>query len=140
MRRLNLRTLSFSLLLVALLLSLAVTLCAAVRIGGSAFSANGQLARDHQYTGGCPVELKFDWGVVGSQPSTIVYRTTRSDGAQSSTRSVQHPGGNRSMPIIEHWRLGAPNPQFRNFHGWMELVVESPNPASMRIPFTIHCQ
>ncbi|HTS60872.1 MAG TPA: hypothetical protein VMH28_02550 [Candidatus Acidoferrales bacterium] len=140
MQRLNSKTLSFALLSVVVLLSLVMALSAAVRIGGSAFSANGQLARDHQYVGGCPVELKFDWGVVGSDPSRLVYRTIRSDGAQGPTRSVQHPGGNRSMPVIEHWRLGAPTPQFRNYRGWVELIVESPNPASMRIPFTIHCQ
>jgi hypothetical protein len=34
---------------------------AEVRIGGSSFAVNGQLNREHQYTGACPVDLKFDW-------------------------------------------------------------------------------
>jgi len=118
----------------------AATLLAAIRIGGSAFSVNGQLARDHQYTGGCPVDLKFDWGVVSSDPGPISYMTTRNDGARSGPRSLDHPGGNRSIPIVEHWRLGANNRQFADYRGWMEIHIESPGPATNRIPFTLHCQ
>jgi hypothetical protein len=122
------------------LLALAATLFGAVRIGGSAFSTNGQLARDHQYTGGCPVDLAFDWGVIDSSPSAITYWTSRNDGARSNPRSINHPGGNRSIPIVEHWHLGANNPTFANYHGWVEIHIESPSPATNRIPFTIHCR
>ena len=108
---------------------LAASLYGAIRIGGWAFSANGQLARDFQYTGGCPVNLKFDWGVIDSQPGTIVFQTTRNDGAQVAPRSINHPGGNRSIPIVENWRLGANTPQFANYHGWMQLNIQAPAPA-----------
>jgi|SRR5579884_957671 len=112
---------------------------AAVRIGGSSFSANGQIARDYQYTGACPVDLKFDWGVQDTSRSSIAYSITRSDGPRI-TRSLNHPGGNRSVPIADHWRLGNNSPRFRDFRGWEELNIESPNRAAKRIEFTIHCR
>lgn len=112
---------------------------ASVRVGGSAFSVNGQLARDHQYSGVCPVDLKFDWGVISTEPATAVYSITRSDGGHSShTRAVSLPE-RRSVPILEEWHLGANTPQFADFHGWVELNIESPNPVTNRISFTIHC-
>ena len=114
---------------------------AGVRIGGSAFSANGQLARDYQYTGPCPVDLKFDWGVIAFEPSTVSYWFRRNDRGQSSaSRTIGLPGGNRSIPILEQWRLGANTPQFFNYSGWVELNIESPNRISNRIRFTLHCQ
>lgn len=118
----------------------ATALYGAVRIGGWAFSANGQLARDFQYDGGCPVELKFDWGVISDRSGPIAYTTTRNDGAHAGMKTLDHPGGNRSVPILETWRLGARTPQFANYHGWMELNIESPNPVAKRIAFTIHCR
>lgn len=120
--------------------AVAVKLYGAIRIGGWSFSANGQVARNFQYTGGCPVNLKFDWGVIDSQSSAITYQTSRSDGAQSGSRVLNHPGANRSVPIVESWRLGANTPQFANYRGWMQLNIESPAPASHRIAFTLHCQ
>ncbi|HKE28795.1 MAG TPA: hypothetical protein VKB88_40875 [Bryobacteraceae bacterium] len=119
---------------------MSAALYGAMRIGGSSFAVNGQVARDHQYTGGCPVDLTFDWGVINSDPTAISYWTSRNDNAHSNPRSLNHPGSNRSMPIMEHWRLGANNPQFANYHGWMEIHIESPAPATNRIPFTLHCR
>jgi len=114
---------------------------ASVRVGGSAFSANGQLARDHQYTGACPVDLKFDWGVIGTEPTPVVYSFTRSDGGHSSKPlSTDLPQANRSVPILDEWRLGAATPQFANYTGWVELNIESPNPVTNRIAFTLHCK
>ena len=124
----------------ALLIVVAGTAPAAVRVGGSAFFANGQPARDHQYTGACPVDLKFDWGLISTAPARVTYTVVRSDGGHASTpRSVALPPG-RSVPVVEHWRLGARSAQFANFSGWMEIVVESPNPVTNRIPFTLHCR
>lgn len=122
------------------LLSLASALYGAMRIGGWSFAVNGQVARNYQYTGSCPADLMFDWGVINSNPAAITYSTSRNDGAHSSPRSVNHPGGNRSIPIVEHWHLGANNPQFANYHGWMEIHIESPAPATNRIAFTLHCR
>jgi hypothetical protein len=114
---------------------------ATVRVGGSAFSVNGQLARTHEYTGPCPVDLTFDWGVIGTQPTPVTYSFTRSDGGHSAQAlATDLPQANRSVPILEHWRLGANTPQFANFKGWVELVIESPNPVANRIGFTLHCQ
>jgi hypothetical protein len=136
----KLTDLSRLLIPVAGLCAVAVTAFAAVRIGGSAFSANGQLARDYQYTGACPVELKFDWGVIGTEASTVVYTTSRNDGASTAPRSINLPASNRSVPVITTWRLGANTPQFRNYNGWVQINIQSPNPVSNKIGFTIHCQ
>ena len=114
---------------------------ASVRIGGWAFTANGQVERDYQYTGSCPVDLKFDWGVISTEPVEITYSFVRSDGGHSS--SPQHrslPGANRSEPILDEWRLGANTPAFSNYAGWVQLNIESPDRVSDRIKFTIHCQ
>lgn len=114
---------------------------ASVRVGGSAFSANGQLARDHQYTGPCPVDLKFDWGVIGTEATPVTYSFTRSDGGHSSNSlAINLPQGNRSVPILDQWRLGANTPKFADFAGWVELHIESPNPVANRIGFTLHCR
>jgi hypothetical protein len=114
---------------------------ASVRVGGSAFSVNGQLARDHQYTGACPVELTFDWGVIGTEATPVTYSFNRSDGGHASHPfTMSLPEGHRSMPILDHWRLGANTPQFADFHGWVELNIESPNPVANRIAFTLHCR
>jgi len=113
---------------------------ASVRVGGSAFSANGQLARDHQYTGACPVDLTFDWGVIGTEATPVTYTFTRSDGGnQAHPLTIDLPA-HRSVPILDHWRLGANTPQFADFRGWVELNIESPNPVANRIGFTLHCR
>jgi hypothetical protein len=130
---------------VRLILSLAIVIAmagaahASVRIGGWSFSANGQLARDFQYTGPCPADLKFDWGVISTGATTATYSFLRSDGGHSSSsKSISLPAGH-SVPILENWHLGANTPQFATFSGWVQLNIESPNPVSQRISFTIHC-
>ncbi len=113
---------------------------ASVRVGGSALSANGQLARNWEYVGPCPVQLKFDWGVISSEPTSVTYSFTRNDGGHSSSRQTRSlPGGNRSVPILETWDLGANVPQFSDYRGWVELNIWYPNRVTYKIPFTIHC-
>jgi len=112
-----------------------------VRVGGSAFSVNGQLARDHQYTGPCPVDLKFDWGVIGTEATPVTYSLTRSDGGRTvNSLTINLPQANRSVPILDQWRLGANTPRFADYSGWVELNIESPNPVANRIGFTLHCR
>ena len=113
-----------------------------VRIGGESLRANGEVARGvHQYTGPCPVDLQFGWGVVSTGPTAVNYRFVRSDGGHSTnSQSVDIPQANRSMPVYDKWRLGANTPQFANYTGWVKLIIESPNPVEGKIGFTIHCQ
>jgi hypothetical protein len=126
---------------VAFLFATAETACAGVRIGGSSFRANGQMAQNHEYFGPCPVDLKFDWGVIASSPAAVTYTFSRSDGGHStSPMTVDLSQPNRSVPIYDEWHLGANRPQFANFHGWVQINILSPNPVSQKIPFTIHCQ
>jgi hypothetical protein len=114
---------------------------AAVRIGGMALTANGQLAQGFQYTGSCPVNLKFDWGVISTEPTAITYSFTRSDGGQSgSSRTTNLPQANHSVPVFDNWRLGANTPQFSNYRGWVEINIVSPNPVARKINFTLHCR
>jgi hypothetical protein len=125
-----------------------VTICltartgnAAVRIGGESLRANGQVTPGYQYTGPCPVDLQFGWGVIGTEPTTIDYWFVRSDGGQSShSQTVDLPQANRSVPVYENWRLGANSPRFANYTGWVKLVIDSPNRVEGKIGFTIHCQ
>jgi hypothetical protein len=113
----------------------------AVRVGGSSLRANGQVAQGFQYTGSCPVDLQFGWGLIATGPTAVTYRFVRNDGGHSTNaQSVNIPQANRSVPVYEQWRLGANTPQFASYTGWVNLIVESPNPVQQKIGFTIHCQ
>jgi hypothetical protein len=112
-----------------------------VRIGGESLRANGEVAKGFQYTGACPVNLQFGWGLIGTGPTTVTYRFVRNDGGHSTnSQSVDIPQANRSVPVYETWRLGANTPQFASYTGWVKLIIESPNPLEGKIGFTIHCQ
>ncbi|MGA2571514.1 MAG: hypothetical protein ABSF23_13425 [Terracidiphilus sp.] len=114
---------------------------ATVRIGGASLRANGEVAQGFQYTGPCPVELQFGWGVIATEPTTIDYWFVRSDGGQSShSKAVDLPQANRSVPVYDVWRLGANSPRFANYTGWVKLVIDVPNQVEDKIGFTIHCQ
>ena len=114
---------------------------AVVRIGGESLRANGQLVQGFQYTGPCPVELVFGWGVIGTEPTTIDYWFVRSDGGQSArSQTVDLPQANRSVPVYERWRLGANSQRFANYTGWVRIMIDSPNRVEGKIGFTIHCQ
>jgi hypothetical protein len=114
---------------------------AVVRIGGESLRANGEVAQGFQYTGPCPVELQFGWGVIASEPTSIDYRFVRSDGGQSArSQTVDLPRAESSVPVYDMWRLGANTPQFANFTGWVKIVIDSPNQVEGKIGFTIHCR
>jgi hypothetical protein len=111
---------------------------ASVRVGGASLRANGQVAQGFQYTGTCPVDLKFGWGLIATEPTTASFSFTRSDGSHPPGGSVDLPPG-RSKPVYLDWRLGANNAKFANYRGWVQLNVESPNQVSQKISFTLHC-
>jgi hypothetical protein len=112
-----------------------------VRVGGSSLRANGQVAQGFQYTGSCPVALKFGWGLISTGPTEVVYRFDRSDGGHTThVDRVMIPQANHSVPVYDDWQLGANTPKFADFHGWVNIIIESPNPVQQKIGFTIHCQ
>jgi hypothetical protein len=112
-----------------------------VRIGGESLRANGEVARGFQYTGPCPVDLQFGWGLVSTGPTAVNYHFARNDGGHSTNpQSVFIPQANRSVPVYEKWRLGANKPEFANYTGWVKILIESPNPVEGKVGFTIHCQ
>jgi hypothetical protein len=133
----QLHRLTFS---VVVFFAVAATASSSVRVGGWSLRANGELAQGFQYSGSCPVALKFGWGVIGTAPTTMQYTFVRSDGGRSTTPlTAALPAPNHSVPIYYDWQLGANTPQFQNYSGWVQLNIESPNPVSQKIGFTIHC-
>ena len=114
---------------------------ASIRIGGSSLRANGQVAQGFQYTGYCPVNLKFGWGLIANAPTTANFHFVRSDGGHSnSSQSVNMPMAGHSVPVYEDWQLGAISPKFANFSGWVQIIIDSPSPVQGKIPFTLHCR
>jgi hypothetical protein len=112
-----------------------------VRVGGYSLRANGQVAQGFQYTGSCPVALKFGWGLISTGPTEVAYRFDRSDGGHTThSDRVNIPRANQSVPVYYDWQLGANTHQFANFTGWVNIIIESPNPVQQKIKFTIHCQ
>jgi len=109
-----------------------------VRIGGSSLRANGQVAQGFQYTGSCPVALKFGWSLQTTEPAIAYYSFSRSDGGRPRGGSIDLTPG-RSGFVYLDWNLGANNPRFADFHGFAVLNVESPNHVSQKIDFTLHC-
>lgn len=118
----------------------APAVAAQVRLLGYRFSANRVPYNYSSYTGSCPVRLDFDWIMAGTGPTPVSYTFVRSDGGHlAGSRTVELPAGDPRAAILDDWTLGANNFQFANFSGWVELEIESPNPVSQRIPFTLHC-
>ena len=112
-----------------------------VRIGGESLRANGELARGFQYTGSCPVDLQFGWGLVSTGPTSVQYHFVRNDGGHSTnSQSVTIPQANHSVPVYDKWRLGANTPQFANYVGWVKILIETPNPVEGKVGFRLHCQ
>ncbi len=112
-----------------------------VRVGGYSLRANGLVAQGFQYTGSCPVALKFGWGLISTGPTEVTYRFDRNDGGHTtSSKRVVIPQANHSVPVYYDWQLGANTHQFADYHGWVNIIIESPNPVQQKIGFTIHCQ
>ncbi len=112
---------------------------ASVHVGGWSLTADGQIVPGFNYTGHCPANLKFGWGLIGNAPGSVAYVFKRSDGAQAAPKQTNLPQANQSVPVYDEWHLGATTPQFKDFKGWVELQVTSPNPVIKRINFTLHC-
>ncbi len=113
---------------------------ASVRVGGFSLRINGDVAQNREYSGPCPVDLKFTWGVIASSPTAVTYTFSRSDGGHSSApQTIDLSQPNRSVPIYDEWHLGAKTSQFGDYRGWVQINIMSPNPVSQRIPFIIHC-
>jgi hypothetical protein len=123
-----------------MLIALTGTGQASVRIGGSSLSAKGQRAQNFQYAGPCPVNLKFDWGVISTDQPLSRIRFAGVTEVHSSASTAGLLEANRSVPILDEWNLGANSQQFADYHGWIELDIESPNPVSQKISFTVHCR
>jgi hypothetical protein len=113
---------------------------ATVRIGGWALTNNGKIVQNFVYTGACPVQLQFAWGVIPNEPTEIKYHFGRSDGATAPAGQKLLPNANTSVDVIETWELGDRSPRFRDFKGWEDLIIDSPNKVSQKINFTLHCR
>ena len=114
---------------------------ATVRIGGWALTVDNKIVKNFDYIGACPVKLQFAWGVLATAPVEIKYHFDRSDGAKAPAGHKDLPKANTSEDVITTWDLGANNdPTFKDFKGWEELVIDSPNKVEQKINFTMHCR
>jgi hypothetical protein len=114
---------------------------ATVRVGGWALTANGNLAKEFEYTGACPVNLKFDWGLIATAPTEVTYRYKRSDASEpSAMQKVGLPKANTSVDVSDTWELGTKTPEFADFKGWIKLTTFEPNKVEQKIDFTLHCK
>jgi hypothetical protein len=112
-----------------------------VRVGGWALTANGKLAKNFEYTGSCPVNLKFDWGLIATAPAEVTYRYKRSDAsAPSAMQKVNLLKVNTSVDVSDTWQLGANTAEFKDFKGWIKLTTFEPNKVEQKIDFTLHCK
>jgi hypothetical protein len=112
---------------------------AKVRFGGGSLSANGRVTRGFQYAGSCPVHLRFAWGVISTESAKATYSFTRNDGGHSTSLQTIDLPANRSVSVPDDWALGENTPEFREYHGWEQLTIESPDRVSQKIGFTIRC-
>jgi len=122
------------------IVALAGVALAEVRVGGSSLTFNGRIIRGHEYTGPCPVDLKFGWGLISTVPTNVTYTFARNDGGRTGQRNVYIQQANRSVPVYDKWRLGANKPNFSNFQGSIDLIIETPNAVTQRTTFILHCQ
>ena len=112
-----------------------------VRVGGWALTANGKLAKNFEYRGTCPVNLKFDWGLIANASTDVTYRYKRSDDSlQSAMKMVHLPKADTTVDVSDTWDLGANTAEFKDFKGWIKLTTFEPNKFEKKIDFTLHCK
>jgi hypothetical protein len=115
---------------------------ATVSVVGGSMYANGVLLKhpENSYEGSCPVNLKFTWTLLSTEPTEVSYSTQRSDDGISATKKVKIPTANSPVFVSEPWEMGANTPRFKDFKGSIALTTKSPNKADLGIYFTIHCK
>lgn len=95
--------------------------------------ANGQPA---QYTGPCPVDLKFGWDMASVLAAEVSYKllvgANGQDAYVSDPQRAHLPGNNIPVPISQ----GLPF-KTNTDTGWAQIL--SPGLSSPGIPFIIHC-
>lgn len=97
--------------LLAALLAGVGTVQANVGVGGWSLRANGQLLHNFQYSGSCPVDLQFGWGLRSPRPVTATYSFVRSDGGHSSaSQTVNLSNSSQAVLVYYDWHLGAKTP------------------------------
>jgi len=114
---------------------------AAVSVVGASIFVNGELLKNGDYKGACPVNLKFKFTLLATEPTQVKYFLQRGDGSKPSpTKEVNIPKANEPVFIAEPWELGANTPQFKDFKSSMTFTTKYPNPAHQGIDFTVHCK
>lgn len=115
---------------------------ATVSVVGGSMYANGELLKNpiNDYKGSCPVNLKFTWTLLATEPTEVSYFTKRSDGSSSPEAKVKISKANTPVFVSEPWEMGANTPKFKDFNGAITLITKSPNKAELGIDFTIHCK
>jgi len=114
---------------------------ATVSVVGGSMYANGVLLKhpENDYKGSCPVNLKFTWTLLSTEPAEVSYFTQRSDDGVSAVMKVKIPTANSPVFVSEPWEMGANTPKYKDFKGSITLTTKSPNKADLGIYFSIHC-
>ena len=112
---------------------------AQVRVIGTDLFANGKLAPTFQYSGACPVWLRFYWSLATSEYTGVGYYFQTNTGIRTpGRRDYVSP----SMPLAAYidWHVGLKTPKLTDQSGWLELHVMYPNVFANTINYTIHCR
>jgi len=115
---------------------------ATVSVVGGSMYANGVLLKhpENSYEGSCPVNLKFTWTLLSTEPTDVSYSTQRSDDGISATKKINISKANTPVFVSEPWEMGANTPKYKDFKGSITLTTKSPNKADLGIYFTVHCK
>lgn len=113
-----------------------------LKVTGTAIRFNNQKNKDHEYTGPCPVEIKSLWRVAGTAPTSLSYTFRKSDGTTDTIqRTAEIKSAEKPAMVDTSWIVGKANdPQYANFSGYTELIINAPEKISKKVNFTIHCQ
>lgn len=90
------------------------------------------------FTGSCPKTFTFTARIIANQRGTVRYRWLRSDGAQSSIKTLTYHGmGSRT--VTSTWSLGGYEKTYTNY--WKKIKIISPNSmVSKPALFTLRCR
>ena len=126
-------------LCICALLSGARAAQAEMRVVGTTFFVNGKPVPDFQYSGTCPVWLRFYWSLIDTDFAGMVYYFIPNVG-KPTPRHSQSVWRNQPIPAYIDWQVGANTPKYANYRGWLQLRVTNPNNIANTINFTLHCR
>jgi hypothetical protein len=91
------------------------------------------LAVEHRnYTGACPVTVRFDGSITMDGPGNMVYNVIRSDGGHLAKGKPVHFNAAGTHSVVETWQIG------KSYKGWLQLA--SGNIRTEKAEFSVTCR